>query len=133
MAQFDLYYRIYVNLCCSDRVIVFEVNDPEGTIDGMSPAPKLYEQVAEKIKIQIENGVFNPGQKVPSVRVFSRQLKVSVFTVIQAYWALENQGYLESHPKSGFYVPSSRQLLPREPNHEEISSIPKPASSKSLT
>jgi len=99
----------------------------------MSPAPKLYEQVAEKIKVQIENGVFNPGQKVPSVRVISRQLKVSVFTVIQAYWALENQGYLESLPKSGFYVPSSRQLLPKEPNGDRNANTPKLSSGKSLT
>jgi DNA-binding transcriptional MocR family regulator len=98
----------------------------------MSPSPKLFEQVAEKIKIQIENGVFNPGQKVPSVRKVSRQLGVSVFTVVQAYWKLENQGFLQSLPKSGFYVPASRQLLPKESDREEISASLKISSDKSL-
>src|SRR5580658_599938 len=84
----------------------------------MSPSPKLYEQIAEKIKVQIENGVFSPGQRVPSVRQFSRQMGVSVSTVVQAYWMLENRGFLASLPKSGFYVPDSRQLLPQDSSGE---------------
>lgn len=84
----------------------------------MSPSPKLYEQVAEKIKVQVERGILGAGQKVPSVRRFSRQLGVSAFTVVQAYWVLENQGVLESRPSSGFYVrpesgPSKAQLDPK--------------------
>jgi DNA-binding transcriptional MocR family regulator len=70
----------------------------------MNSFPRLYEQVVEKIKLQIERGVLKPGQKVPSVRRFHRQLNVSVFTVTQAYWVLEKEGFLESRPKSGFFV-----------------------------
>lgn len=80
----------------------------------MSSNVKLYEQVADKIKAQVDRGVLGPGQRVPSVRQFSRQLGVSVFTVVQAYWVLENRGTLESRPGSGFYVRPSDRVPPTD-------------------
>ena len=79
------------------------------------PFTLLYEQVAEKIAVQIHQGVLKQGQKVPSVRRFSRQWEVSVSTVIKAYWLLENRGLLESRPQSGFYVCSKIPSKPQEP------------------
>ncbi len=90
----------------------------------MKTSPKLYEQVAEKIKIQIDRGILGLGQKVPSVRRFSRQLAVSPFTVVQAYWVLENKGLLESRPGSGFYVASHGPLEP--PEIQPKTSLPVP-------
>lgn len=64
----------------------------------------LYEDIAKKIANQISNGILPPGEKLPSVRKLSKELGVSVSTVVLSYISLENQGLIESKPQSGFYV-----------------------------
>lgn len=69
-----------------------------------------YEQVAERIIRLVENGVLKPGDRVPSLRELSRELDVSLNTVKQAYWRLEDRNYIVAVPQSGFYV-KQRSLL----------------------
>lgn len=76
----------------------------------------LYDQVAQLITHMIENGTLKPGDRVPSLRKLSKQLKVSIATVMQAYVQLEDKGIIESRPQSGFYVRASRRLTPDIPN-----------------
>src|ERR1700745_4328498 len=64
----------------------------------------LYLQVAHQIEGQIRKGPFRVGDRVPSIRGLRRQQGVSVSTVLQAYFWLENQGWIEPRPQSGFYV-----------------------------
>lgn len=66
--------------------------------------PLLYEQVAAKIGGMIERGSFRPGDRIPSIRDLSRQLRVSVNTVMGAYAHLENLRLVEARPQSGYYV-----------------------------
>ncbi len=63
-----------------------------------------YEQVAERILGLIHNGVLKEGDKVPSIRQLSQELRVSVNTVKEAYWKLESQNHITAVPQSGFYV-----------------------------
>ncbi|MFA5504634.1 MAG: PLP-dependent aminotransferase family protein [Vulcanimicrobiota bacterium] len=65
---------------------------------------KLYEKVAEQISDLVSKGVYNYGERVPSVRHLSRELEVSTTTVVEAYRLLEDQGVLEARPKSGHFV-----------------------------
>jgi len=53
---------------------------------------------------QIQNKVFRPGDKLPSVRELHSQLGVSITTVLNAYAKLEDEGWIGAEPKSGFYV-----------------------------
>jgi DNA-binding transcriptional MocR family regulator len=64
----------------------------------------LYNDVADKVTRLIEAGTLRPGEKIPSVRKLSQQLKVSVSTVLQAYRLLEDRGQIEAKPQSGYYV-----------------------------
>src|SRR5437660_822532 len=76
-------------------------------------AAHLYEEIAERVVAMIERGALRPGDRVPSVRRFSRQQGVSVSTVLQAYLALESRGLIEARPQSGHYVrPKQRPALP---------------------
>ncbi|MGH7455257.1 MAG: GntR family transcriptional regulator, partial [bacterium] len=52
----------------------------------------LYEQVAHEITDLIERGTLRPGERVPSVRRYSAQNRVSISTVMQAYALLEDKG-----------------------------------------
>ena len=64
----------------------------------------LYRKVAEGIQALIQAGTLRTGDKVPSVRKLSRQQRVSVSTVLQAYEQLEGAGLIEARPQSGYYV-----------------------------
>ncbi len=71
----------------------------------------LYEEVAARIGGMIEKGTYRPGERIPSIRNLSRQMRVSINTVMQAYANLENAGVVEARPQSGYYV-RSRLLEP---------------------
>ncbi|HAX27572.1 MAG TPA: GntR family transcriptional regulator, partial [Alteromonas macleodii] len=64
----------------------------------------LYETLANELKAQIERGVFEVGNKLPSVRQLSTEHKVSIATVQEAYRVLEAQQLVEAKPKSGYFV-----------------------------
>jgi DNA-binding transcriptional MocR family regulator len=71
----------------------------------------LYVALADSLQQLVEQGTLRPGHRVPSVRRMSLQRDVSISTVLQAYTVLENRGYLEARPQSGYYV---RPRLPSD-------------------
>ena len=85
----------------------------------MPPAARadspLYAQLAETLVQQVARGALRPGDRVPSLRQLSQQQHVSVSTALQAYMWLENRGYLEARPQSGFYVRTPFASLIPEP------------------
>src|SRR5450631_1612371 len=64
----------------------------------------LYEEVADKIHGMIGNGTYRAGERLPSIRTLSRQMRISANTVMESYARLENQGMIEARPQSGYYV-----------------------------
>jgi len=86
------------------------------------PAPPLYVELADSLQQLIEQGTLRAGHRIPSVRRMALQRGVSISTVLQAYTVLENRGYLEARPQSGYYV---RPRLPFE--------IPEPRMAKPMT
>src|SRR5215510_1295773 len=84
----------------------------------------LYLKVARQIEGQIRKGALRVGDKVPSIRGMRRQQRVSVSTVLQAYFWLENQGWIEPRPQSGFYVRVPYAELVPEPEFQPSRSVP---------
>jgi len=76
---------------------------------------RVTERIAEYIRSRIRDGLFWPGDKVPSVRNLAKQLEVSVSTVVDAYHILETQGILTSREKSGYFVRVSAVQALRRP------------------
>lgn len=70
----------------------------------------LYLQLADQLADDIRDGVYACGAKVPSVRKLAQQHAVSISTVTQAYGWLEDQGWIQARPQSGYYVRS--EVLP---------------------
>lgn len=64
----------------------------------------LYQQLYDAIVRQIREGGLPVGEKMPGKRSLASQLAVSVNTVDTAYQMLVAEGYLESRPRSGFFV-----------------------------
>src|ERR1700745_4081552 len=63
-----------------------------------------YLNVSTQISGLIDRGTFAPGSRIPSVRALSRQLNVSITTVMEAYRVLEDRGIIEARPQSGYFV-----------------------------
>jgi DNA-binding transcriptional MocR family regulator len=63
-----------------------------------------YESLADEISAQIRTGVLREGDRVPSVRSFSRARGLSSNTVLQAYHLLEDRGEIRARMRSGYYV-----------------------------
>jgi DNA-binding transcriptional MocR family regulator len=81
---------------------------------------RLYEDVAHTIEAMIEKGTFGPGERIPSIRIMSRQMRVSVNTVSNAYAHLEDRRLVEARPQSGYYVrPAGPAALTERPAQPE--------------
>ena len=63
--------------------------------------------IACDIKKQITEGLWRPGQRLPSLREQARRCKVSLLTAMHAYQILQDQGVIISREKSGYYVLSN--------------------------
>ncbi|MHA6197994.1 aminotransferase-like domain-containing protein [Pseudomonas wadenswilerensis] len=70
----------------------------------------LYVNLAELLGSRIEQGLYRPGDRLPSVRALSLEHGVSLSTVQQAYRLLEDNGLVAPRPKSGYFVPQHRNL-----------------------
>ena len=80
-----------------------------------------YERIVTDINRLIDRGILKPGDRLPSVRGYSRKHGVSISTVLQAYRILEDRMLVEARPQSGFYVRPQLEYRPHEPG---LSAIP---------
>ncbi len=64
----------------------------------------LVDQLVQWGRRRIDERVFRPGVRMPSIRKLAEDKGVSRFTVVEAYERLVAQGYLDSRRGSGFYV-----------------------------
>lgn len=72
-------------------------------IDYHSRIP-IYEQIKEQIIMLINTGVYNPGDRLPSIRSLSKELNINVNTIKRAFSELEEDGVVFSVQGSGIFV-----------------------------
>ncbi len=65
---------------------------------------KKYFAIYKDIKNKIQKGEFAPGEKLPSKRITADRYGCSVITVETAYGMLIDEGYMEAHERSGYFV-----------------------------
>jgi DNA-binding transcriptional MocR family regulator len=84
----------------------------------------LYQELESKLAGLIRAGTFPPGSRFPSVRHTSREHRVSISTVTEAYRRLEDGGLIEARPRSGYFVAPPRISEDRFPTTAARSSKP---------
>ena len=72
-------------------------------IDPRSPTP-LYAQIAARMRLAIAAGELRAGDGLPSVRQLAATLRINPATVVQAYRALETDGFVEMRQGAGTFV-----------------------------
>jgi DNA-binding transcriptional MocR family regulator len=81
----------------------------------LPPELTLYGRVAESLAREIRDGLYAPGDRLPSIRELTRRLGVSSSTVVEAYGQLLDRGVVESRPQSGFFVRTPNDDGPAPP------------------
>ena len=71
----------------------------------------IYTQILEKIKTLIVCGVYNPGDKLPSVRDLAAQAGVNPNTMQRAFAELERSELIITQRNSGRVVTSDENLI----------------------
>jgi DNA-binding transcriptional MocR family regulator len=69
-----------------------------------APQRTLVDQLVQWGRRRIDERVFRPGMRMPSIRKLALDTGVSRFTVVEAYERLVAHGYLDSRRGSGFFV-----------------------------
>lgn len=64
----------------------------------------IYVQIKDQIKTMILNGELKEGDALPSMRLLSKELRISIITTKRAYEELEREGYIESYTGKGSFV-----------------------------
>lgn len=82
-------------------------------ISNSSGVP-IYEQIEEQIKTQIMAGSLSAGDALPSMRMFAKELKISIITTKRAYEDLERDGYISSVQGKGCFVNAMNSDLVKE-------------------
>ncbi len=72
-----------------------------------------YQQLAARLKEQIQLGYFAPASRLPSVRQLASEHGVSLSTVQEAYRVLERDQLIVARPKSGYFVAEERKAINR--------------------
>lgn len=81
-------------------------------INPGSPAPP-HQQIATHLREQITAGVYQPGDRLPSIPALTERYGVAKQTVQRAIDQLRLEGTLLTKPGSGTYVRGSRRRLSR--------------------
>jgi len=93
----------------------------------------LYNDIANRLHQQIDNGIYLPGDRLPGVRRLSQQFGVSVSTVVQAQRQLENAGTIEARPRSGYYICQGLWQKPALPAASNPLQKPMPVTGQELS
>ncbi len=84
----------------------------------------LYERIAERLRVQIQQGSLRAGERRPSLRRLKRDQRISLATALEAYLQLEREGLIEARARSGYYVRAPATPTPRPSLHRLATRTP---------
>ena len=88
-------------------------------ISNSSSVP-IYEQKKSQIIEQIMNEELKEDDMLPSIRVLSKDIRISLMTIKKAYDQLEEEGYIKSITGKGTFVAPKNTLLALEQVKKDI-------------
>ncbi len=71
----------------------------------------IYAQIVERIQMQIVSGIYQPGEKIPSVRELAAEAGVNPNTMQKALSELERSGLVTAIRTSGRVVTENREMI----------------------
>ena len=83
------------------------------SLAGGSNRDFLYKQIANKLREEIDEGLYAPGSRLPSMDLLATHFDVNKITVLKAMDELKSEGVIYSIPAKGTYVTEVKRT-PRE-------------------
>jgi GntR family transcriptional regulator len=83
----------------------------------------IYRQLIEQIREAVARGRLKAGERLPSVRVLSKDLVVNPNTIARAYTELERDGVLNTRPGLGVFVAKPQAALTAEAKRRRLAAI----------
>lgn len=74
----------------------------------------MYHQLENELKALIAGGHLDSGTALPSIRVLSKDLEISVITTRRAYQNLESNGFIKTIQGKGTFVADVSQKVKNE-------------------
>ncbi len=71
----------------------------------------IYAQLLERIQLQIVSGIYQPGEKLPSVRELAAEASVNPNTMQKAFAELERSGLILTRRTSGRFVTEDTHMI----------------------
>lgn len=86
--------------------------------DSVTP---LYVQIYTALRRMILAGEIAPGARLPATRTLAQRWQVARITVTEAYAQLQAEGFVESRPGAGTFVPQTiSPPLPAQPHQPQL-------------
>lgn len=73
----------------------------------------IFLQIIEKIQLDIVSGIYQPGDKLPSVRELAQEASVNPNTMQKALSELERTGLVYSQRTSGRFITEDTSMIQR--------------------
>lgn len=80
----------------------------------------IYKQIASQLREQILSGQLKAGEPLPSIRVLSQNLKISVITTMKAYEELTAEGLVTATKGKGYFVNSQDEKMLAEQHMRQV-------------
>lgn len=71
----------------------------------------VFLQIVERLKLDIITGVFQPGDKLPTVRDLANEASVNPNTMQRAFAQLEREGLVYTMRTSGRYITEDHSMI----------------------
>ena len=76
------------------------------------PTKGIFLQIADSISDKILNGVYQPGDKIPSVRELAAETGVNPNTIVRTYAELQSLNIINNKRGIGFFVnPEAKKII----------------------
>ena len=83
----------------------------------------IYTQILEKIQTRIISGIYQPGEKLPSVRELAAEASVNPNTMQKAFTELERSGLIQTQRKSGRTVTEDTSMIKQVQTQVALSQV----------
>ena len=93
----------------------------------------IYRQLADTIRQQILQGVWQEGEALPSVRVVAADMKINHLTVMKGYQLMVDEGLIEKKRGQGMFVAEGAMSSLREEQQQQFIEQQIPAIAAVLT
>ncbi len=78
---------------------------------NLSSDRPIFQQIIEHMELEIVQGVYEPGQRLPSVRELAAQAAVNPNTMQRALSEMERMGLMHSERTSGRYITEDESMI----------------------